>query len=338
MVNVYVLNATYSGMELTKSLYKYIQIKGLIGLTNRNFNDSISGGFYCKDDCNIIGIDFIGIEDYSLKTEYDKNCLLSIKIDVLFVVSWQRLIPSWLIEHCGKVIGFHGSPWGITSGRGRSPQNWALILGEQDFYLSMFYITPAIDSGVVINTRKFCYSEFDDIKTSQYKVQLLCENMIISFMNDEFHDENIIQNNNDAYYLPQRIPEDGAIDWNCSVKKIYNFVRALTHPYPGAFSYYHDTKIKIWKVRPFNIELESKFKAGEVVRTFSVKDFLVGAKDGFLLVEDYEFENSSIIIESGMVFTSIAIKEQMGEIISRHKNKYPDLLIQDKILKFYIDD
>ena len=83
-------------------------------------------------------------------------------------------------------MGAHGSPLGITKGRGRSPQNWALILGLSTFYISIFKIDPGIDSGQIIETRSFTYSDFDDIKTSYYKVCLLTADMIINNLKSPF--------------------------------------------------------------------------------------------------------------------------------------------------------
>ena len=65
--------------------------------------------------------------------------------------------------------------------------------------------------------------------------------------------------------LPRRKPEDGLIDWNQSASTIYNFVRGLTHPYPGAFSYLSGTKYFIWKSALILGELEHSFTPGSVV-------------------------------------------------------------------------
>lgn len=332
MMDIYLLNATQSGMNVARLLSGQIFVKGLIGLSNRQFGDSISGGYYCKNDCNAIHIDFIEVTDYTLKNNEDKKKLLDLSIDVLFVVGWQRLVPEWLIEHCGKVIGFHGSPWGINAGRGRSPQNWGLILDEKNFWLSMFYITSSIDSGCVIDTRQFCYSDFDDIKTSQYKVNLLSAEMIISCVNENIQNKGIPQDDYNARYLPQRMPEDGAIDWNSSVNEIYNLIRALTHPFPGAYTFSSNGRITIWKARPFCIDLTRKLSNGEIVEVFLNGDFLVKVEDGFLLIEEYEQENESEHVQPGITLIGVSSKEQLRKIISRHQEKYPQLPIQEKLL------
>jgi methionyl-tRNA formyltransferase len=55
------------------------------------------------------------------------------------------------------------------------------------------------------------------------------------------------QDSRQATTMPKRRPEDGLIDWCWPASRIHNWVRALTHPYPGAFAYLAGRKITIWK-------------------------------------------------------------------------------------------
>ncbi len=51
-------------------------------------------------------------------------------------------------------------------------------------------------------------------------------------------------------YYGGRKPEDGLIDWAKSAMAIYNLVRAVTHPYPGAYTFFGGRKLFIWKAVP----------------------------------------------------------------------------------------
>ena len=55
-------------------------------------------------------------------------------------------------------------------GRGRSPQNWALITGAQKFYISLFVLTEGIDDGKIVDEKCFGYNEYDDIKIFVFQV------------------------------------------------------------------------------------------------------------------------------------------------------------------------
>jgi methionyl-tRNA formyltransferase len=55
------------------------------------------------------------------------------------------------------------------------------------------------------------------------------------------------QDHSQASEFPRRRPEDGAIDWNQPAHKIRDFIRAVAHPYPGAFTTLNGTKLVVWK-------------------------------------------------------------------------------------------
>ncbi|CAN5394622.1 formyltransferase family protein [soil metagenome] len=332
---MYALNTVAMGNDTIDFVSRKVKINGIIGLSDRKISDSISDFLFQKEFCEGKNINFTEVTDYSLKNEEDKKKITSLEIDVLIVTGWQRLIPKWLIDHCRIcVIGSHGSPFGITGGRGRSPQNWALMLGSKNFSISIFKIDPGIDSGAVIDSREFELSQFDTIKTSYYKVSMLTSEMISDAilsgdLNEKKFEE---QDNSEAFYLPQRKPEDGEIDWNRTSSDVNNFVRALTKPYPGAFTYINDQKITVWEGIPFQPleDFYNNIVPGSIVKIFNKNDLLIKTSDSFFLISEY---TSDIIPEENLVFKSVDFKEQMSNIIKRHEAKYPDLKIAPAILK-----
>lgn len=332
-MNIFILNTLSIGQDTIDFLSKEIKISGIIGLSKRDASDIISDYTYQKQYCETKKIPFIKVSDYSLKNESDKESLSKLDIDILIVTGWQRLVPEWLIKQCKIcVIGSHGSPFGITGGRGRSPQNWALILGSKEFFISIFKIDAGIDSGEVIDTKKFDLSPHDTIKTSYYKVSMLTARMIAEAITSGKILENSFQeqDNEEAFYLPQRKPEDGEIDWNRSSLEIFNFIKALTKPYPGAYTQLINKKVVIWSGIPFSISEESKdIEPGTIVKIYNKNDLLVKTKDSYFLVEDY---SSDVIPSAGDKFSSADFNNQMDEIIERHQSKYPDLKIAPSIL------
>ncbi|HAJ47193.1 MAG TPA: hypothetical protein DCL54_11510 [Alphaproteobacteria bacterium] len=50
-----------------------------------------------------------------------------------------------------------------------------------------------------------------------------------------------------ATHWPRRRPEDGVIDWNRPSADVVRWIRALTHPYPGAFTHIGGQKLFIWE-------------------------------------------------------------------------------------------
>jgi len=334
---IYVLSTLEIGIDSINILIKHLDIRGIIGLSERNPNDSVSGYRYLKPYCEENNLEFIEVSSYSLSSQSDKEKLLELDIDILIVFGWQRIIPSWLIEHTRIcVIGSHGSVRGITSGRGRSPQNWALLLGKNEFHISIFRIDEGIDSGPIIDTKSFVVSNLDDIKTTYYKVGWLTSHMIISnIRNGKVLSNNNIKQEGEAKYLPQRLPEDGEIDWSRTSYELYDFIRALTKPYPGAFSFVGTEKVKIWKARPIEItENINVFEFGEIVNVYSNRDFLVKTGDSLLLIEDYSISSNGteLSLTEGNILSSCDFKKQVSNIIDRHYHKYPTLTLSDDIM------
>lgn len=332
-MNIFVINTVGSGLDIVSLIHNELKIQGLIGLSEREPGDKISDYVYQKSFCDDMVIDFVEVDSYPLSKPNDKERLISLEIDVLVVAGWQRLLPEWLIDHCKIcVIGSHGSPFSITGGRGRSPQNWALILGLKEFFISIFSVDRGIDSGQVIDTRKFKYSAHDDINTSYHKVCLLVADMIIeNIKNGKVASRRfIIQEESEAYYFPQRTPEDGYIDWDLNSEVVYNTIRGLTRPYPGAMTKIGNHSIVIYKAIPFSMALRGNPLPGQVVMKFHNGDFLVATHDGFLLVSDYK--DDSTLVKSNVVFESFSRTEQLQSIVDRHVSKYPDNRVNKKII------
>jgi UDP-4-amino-4-deoxy-L-arabinose formyltransferase/UDP-glucuronic acid dehydrogenase (UDP-4-keto-hexauronic acid decarboxylating) len=338
-MNVYVLSTLEIGADYLDIFQRGMRIAGVIGLSKRRPTDSISGYRYLKGYCEANGLSFIEVDDYALNSDADRQRLAALDIDLLIIAGWQRLIPEWLIAQCRLcAIGSHGSTRGITGGRGRSPQNWALLLGKKEFFISIFRVTGGIDSGGVFDTRRFVLSELDDIKTSYYKATWLTAYMILeNIRNGSIPALRFEEQTAEPKYLPQRLPGDGAVDWSRNTSHLYDFVRALTRPYPGAFSYVDDRKVTIWRARPFEVDgAPSDFRPGEIATVFSGGELLVKTGDGFLLVETYSCDGGEAepALAAGMQFAQHDFGDGMREIIERHQEKYPGLPIADDILEF----
>jgi methionyl-tRNA formyltransferase len=84
---------------------------------------------------------------------------------------------------------------------------------------------------------------------------------------------------------PRRRPADGIIDWETRAPYLYDWVRAQTRPYPGAFTYLGDEKLVVWRARP--VEHAADAPAGTVVATHADGP-VVACGEGALLLEEVE--------------------------------------------------
>lgn len=321
-MNIYLLNATINGKLLSEILCRRIDIKGIITLDDDGVFKTNEYYDY-SDFCQKRGIDCIKLKTYNLSDSLDRDRLEILTIDLIIVASWQRLLPEWLISKCSiGIIGAHGSHEGIERGRGRSPQNWALLTGQTKFSLSIFWIESGTDNGDIIDTVEFDYLMTDTILSSYVKVNLNKANMILKNLeNGRIVEKQGTHQNKKGLYLPQRKKEDGQIDWHRDAMDIYNMIRALTKPYPGAFSVCDEEEFYFWSACPIITEaseLYNEYEDGCIVSVLE-NSVLIKCGSNMLLVNDCTgFEK----MKEGMVFESVDYYHQMENIIERHYEKY----------------
>lgn len=328
---VWILSATGTYLPAIERVAREISLAGLIGLAPGRPEDEVSGYFDYSGWCAGRGLRHLALTSYGMTDGDDRAMLQAEAMDILLVLGWQRLVPPWLIGSCGAVVGVHGSAGGITAGRGRSPQNWALMLGRDSFSVSLFMISAGVDDGAVIDTRSFPLTPFDDIASSYWKMSLLVGEMVIAAAGKGILDGSAAQpQTGEAYYLPQRLPEDGAVDWSRSMADLHNFVRALTRPYPGAATTLEGRMIRIWRARPFMAQAAPQVAVGTVVDRRADGALLVRCGDGLLLIDEHD--DCGGLAVPGVRLASASWTAQCRAIIQRHRAKYPDLPISPDIL------
>jgi methionyl-tRNA formyltransferase len=230
-------------------------------------------------------------ELFSMKSQKDSDFFEKEKFDLLLVCGWQRLIPEKILSTLNITgIGFHGSSELLPKGRGRSPVNWSIIEGKKQFILQLFLLTPGIDDGDIIFHQTFDINEWDTCQTIYYKISLVLKQSLLELIPAIFlNNFSRIPQSGDPSFYPKRTPEEGQINWDNSLTNIHNFVKALTKPYPGAFSFINKQKIMIWKAQPFDTKIIfSNTKLGQVVEKFPTGDLVVKCNEGSLLITDYE--------------------------------------------------
>ena len=230
-------------------------------------------------------------KSYSLKEKEDLDFFQHHSFDLLILGGWQRLIPDDVLSTL-KIggVGVHGSSEMLPKGRGRSPVNWSLIEGKNKYILQLFLMTPGIDDGDILDFQTFDINKWDTCRTLYYKISVVQKRKLLELIPKLIKNEfrRIPQTGEPTFY-PKRTPDDGLINWNQTSEKLYDFIRAITKPYPGAFSYLDNKKIKIWKAQPFDNKITyDQNKIGQIVEIFSSGDFVVNCYTGSLLVTEYD--------------------------------------------------
>lgn len=169
--------------------------------------------------------------------------------DILFSFYYRNIIKPAILEIPPKgCLNLHGSL--LPKYRGRSPINWAILKGEKQSGATLHYMTPRPDDGDIVCQTNVDISENDTARTVFDKVSSASEKMLTDILPKikAGTAPGIPQDHNQATYYGGRRPQDGEIDWNAANTEIRNLVRAVTHPYPGAFSFIGNRKCFIWAV------------------------------------------------------------------------------------------
>ncbi|NWG01494.1 MAG: formyltransferase [Syntrophaceae bacterium] len=207
--------------------------------------------------------------------------------EVIFSFYYRNLLSRYIftIPSVGS-FNLHGSL--LPAYRGRCPVNWVLVKGEQRTGVTLHHIVEAPDAGDIVGQKEVLI-EFEDTAFTLYqklcrKAKELLEELLPLIKKRVA--PRIAQNLKEGSYYGGRKPEDGKIEWNWPMMQIYNLVRAVTDPYPGAFTYLPEgEKLFIWWALPEKDEF-SKGPAGTI--EFGDDYVYVRASDGRLRLLDIE--------------------------------------------------
>lgn len=210
--------------------------------------------------------------------------------DVIFEFGSSELIPKDVLEipkyGC---IGSHGGP--LPQIKGGATLNWALLRDEREWGVSLYYLSEKADEGDIIGVSYFNIDDRDDIKTLHDKSDYHTINMLRKVLFDlksTGNTERIKQLKADGIFLPQRKPTDAEIKWDAHGREIFNFVRAQTHPFPGAYTYLDDEKLSIWRgsyTSGINFQDITEIQNGTLYGISYGKGFLVKCDDGYYIIE-----------------------------------------------------
>lgn len=252
--------------------------------------NAVSGYASLEPTARDAGLEVYHPHTYSMDTDADLDHFQTLDPDLLIVNGWQRLVPESILETATYgALGNHGSAFGLPKGRGRSPLNWSLIEDRDRFLLSVIRLDPGADSGDVVATRKFDITDYDTIETLYYKVTVCLQEMLLEVVDPILAGERPYEEQSGTpTYYPKRNPDDGEIHWEDGTREVYNLVRAVADPYPGAFTFAEGERVMIWEAIPFSTDLARTEPAGTVVETFWTGEFVVATADGTLLVREWE--------------------------------------------------
>ncbi len=170
--------------------------------------------------------------------------------DVIFSFYYRHMLSDEILS-LAPLGGFnlHGSL--LPRYRGRAPVNWALVNGETETGATLHKMVKRPDAGDIVGQQKVTIADNDTALTLHKKVleaaQAVLKEQLPKLKNGTASFTK--QDESQASYFGRRTAADGEILWHKSAKEINNLVRAVTEPYPGAFSYLGQRKLIVWRSR-----------------------------------------------------------------------------------------
>lgn len=212
----------------------------------------------------------------------------SISPDYIFVIGLSQLVKKEIIDLAKVgVVGFH--PTALPKMRGRAANVWQVLLGVHDAKVSLFFIDEGTDSGDILGQESYVIEDTDYAEDVRRKIgeaaARLSRRVLKQIIDGTLCP--VKQNEEEATYLLKRSPEDGQIDWKQSCKKIHTLIRAVSHPYPGAFGMYDgEHQIIIWRAEV--IENNKYIGMPGQIAVIRENSFDVIGLDGIIRVTDYK--------------------------------------------------
>jgi methionyl-tRNA formyltransferase len=176
------------------------------------------------------------------------NLLGELALDVAFVIGWTQLVSARAMAQVKRgVIGAHASL--LPSLRGRAPVNWALIRGLTETGNTLMWLDERADRGDIIDQTVIAITPYDTCASLYAKVAASNADMILRVLPHLMRGERpgFPQPHTSDPDLPGRRPEDGIIDWAWPGERLYDFIRALTRPYPGAWTWLDGRRFRVWQ-------------------------------------------------------------------------------------------
>jgi UDP-4-amino-4-deoxy-L-arabinose formyltransferase/UDP-glucuronic acid dehydrogenase (UDP-4-keto-hexauronic acid decarboxylating) len=167
--------------------------------------------------------------------------------DFLFSFYYRHLLGEPLLACASKgAFNLHGSL--LPNYRGRAPANWVLVNGDTETGVTLHRMVKRADAGAIIAQQRVAIDRSDTALSLHGKLREAASSLLRDTLpllvrgnlNETAQDES------KATYFGRRTPADGKLVWNKPAEALFNLVRAVTQPYPGAFCDVGEHKLIVW--------------------------------------------------------------------------------------------
>lgn len=283
MGRVLFVACTNVGQAMIRQIYADTEIQSeVVGIVNLNARQALSKANYYT---------YLDIaEEYGIPLHFCDNVndpetlawIAEKKPDIIIQTGWsQKFGDELLALPRYGCIGEHPAP--LPRGRGAACINWAILTGERAWGDTFFHMVQQYDRGQVYAQSFFTIEEYDDVSTVYDKVARCAAQTVQKHLDrwcrGEFDD--IPLDESTATYYKKRRPADGRFDFSMPCRRLHDFIRAQTEPYPGAFFWMGQEKITVLSSRCSGVQTVEA--AGTILGRTESGGILVACGDGLAI-------------------------------------------------------
>jgi methionyl-tRNA formyltransferase len=217
--------------------------------------------------------------------------LQRLEADFLFSCYYRHMLKQPLLDvpRLGA-LNLHGSL--LPRYRGRCPLNWVLINGETETGVTLHYMEEKADRGDIVGAKRVPITPEDTALTLFARMTVAAGTLMRECypLLRAGQAPRVPQDHAQASYFGGRRPEDGLIHWRQSALQVYNLMRAVTHPYPGAFTFFKGRKLFIWAGKALASPVAAPSVPGLVSARLGGEGLLVATGEGHFLITQAQWE------------------------------------------------
>jgi methionyl-tRNA formyltransferase len=253
-----------------------------------------------KEAALALGIKNI-LQPVKVKTPEFVESIRQMEPDLIVTAAYGRILTKAVLDvpkyGC---INVHASL--LPKYRGAAPIQWAIINGDNVTGITTMFMDEGMDTGDILLKREIEIGPDMNAGELFDKLKILGARTLIETL-EAMKDGTLTrtpQDHSKAVYIPMMTKETGLIDWSKSAAEIHNLVRG-TYPWPGAYTFYKGSRLKIWKTAVLEecpigspeqglLELSKKEQPGKILK-ISKQQLVVSTGCGCLFISELQFEN-----------------------------------------------
>ncbi|KPU59732.1 3-beta hydroxysteroid dehydrogenase/isomerase family protein [Pseudomonas fluorescens] len=167
--------------------------------------------------------------------------------DYIFSFYYRNLLSETLLATARKgAFNLHGSL--LPRYRGRAPANWVLVNGETETGVTLHRMVKRADAGAIVAQQKVAIERSDTALSLHGKLRVAASDLLRDTLPALLQGKasETPQDESKATVFGRRTPADGKLVWAKPAEELFNLVRAVTQPYPGAFCAVGEHKLIVW--------------------------------------------------------------------------------------------